>query len=189
MDRRLLKEYIRSVIVEGYPGRKLRIFDFDDTLVKTRSMIYVTDSSGQAFSLTPGEFAVYEEKPGDKFDFSDFSRLADPQEIKWTVKILKSIVAKGSEVVILTARAVEDPVHQFMDEIGLPRIEVIALADSNPQRKADYVALRAAAGDLSLIEFFDDSAKNVAAVAALQRIFPDVKIIARQVNHQSEDPV
>ena len=39
----LLREYISSILQERYKnvGRKLRVFDFDDTLVKTGSMIHV----------------------------------------------------------------------------------------------------------------------------------------------------
>ena len=52
--------------------KKLRVFDFDDTLVQTNSHIYVTDKNNKKSKLTPGEYAVYEPKKGDKFDFSDF---------------------------------------------------------------------------------------------------------------------
>ena len=38
----------RSLFVES---KKLRIFDFDDTLVKTNSFIYVTHKDGKASKL------------------------------------------------------------------------------------------------------------------------------------------
>ena len=41
-------------------SKKLRVFDFDDTLVKTTSFIYVTNGSKKR-KLTPGEYAVYNE--------------------------------------------------------------------------------------------------------------------------------
>ena len=53
----------------GY--KRLRIFDFDDTLVKTESFVYV-ENNNKINKLSPGEFAIYEEKPGDKFDFKEF---------------------------------------------------------------------------------------------------------------------
>ena len=40
---------------------KLRVFDFDDTLVKTTSFIYVTNN-GKTRKLTP-KSSVYKEKP------------------------------------------------------------------------------------------------------------------------------
>lgn len=184
MGRPLLREYVR-ILVEGR-RKKLYIFDFDDTLVKTGSMIHVTGGDGRRFSLTPGEFAVYEAGPGDRFDFSDFSKLIAPKEIKWTVRILRSILASGQEAVILTARSAEAPVHQFLEEAGLPSMRVIALADGNPQRKADYVAARLDRGDVEEVEFFDDSYKNVAAVKALASSYPRVRIVTRHVVHRTE---
>ena len=72
-------------------GKKLRIFDFDDTLVKTTSFVYVTHSDGKESKLTPGEYAVYQPKKDDKFDFTDFSNVNEPKEIKQTTDILKKI--------------------------------------------------------------------------------------------------
>ena len=68
----------RSLFTES---KKLRVFDFDDTLVKTTSFIYIINN-GKKTKLTPGEYAVYNEKPGDEFDFSDFQKVQDPNEIK-----------------------------------------------------------------------------------------------------------
>jgi len=180
----LLRNYIKEIVTEAatsQSSKKLRVFDFDDTLVKTRSLIHVTSPAGEKFDLAPGEYAVYEAQPGDSFDFSDFSKLIDPEEIKWTVRILRSITAKGSEAVILTARAHEGPVHQFLADAGIPPITVIALANSDPQAKADYIARRIEDDGLTHVEFFDDSPKNVAAVRALKPLYPDVKIAVRHV--------
>ena len=45
----------RNLFVES---KKLRVFDFDDTLVKTTSFIYVTNK-GKTRKLTPGQYALY----------------------------------------------------------------------------------------------------------------------------------
>ena len=183
----LLREYIVSVLSERHrtEGRKLRVFDFDDTLVKTNSKIYVASASGQKFVLTPGEYAVYEKQPGDVFDYSDFSKLIDPREIIWTVRILRNILSKGGEVVILTARAAQEPVYQFLEDAGLPRLEVIALADSDPEKKADYIEQRIKDG-VKYVEFFDDSHKNVLAVSKRAQKYPDAKVISRHIVHKTE---
>jgi hypothetical protein len=188
MDIKLLREYISSILSEKYnvSDRKLRVFDFDDTLVKTNSKIYVTSSRGENFVLTPGEYAVYEKQPGDEFDYSDFSKLIDPREIVWTGRILRNILSKGGEVVILTARAAVEPVHQFLEDAGLPQLEVIALADSDPEKKADYIEKRILDDDVKFVEFFDDSYKNVAAVEARGAKYPDVRIISRHIVHKTE---
>ena len=58
--------------------KRLRIFDFDDTLVKTDSYVYVNNGDSK-IKLTPGQYAVYNEKDGDQFDFSDFKKVKNPK--------------------------------------------------------------------------------------------------------------
>jgi FMN phosphatase YigB (HAD superfamily) len=179
-----LRTYIAEVLSEMSSmnsKKKLRIFDFDDTLVTTKSKIHVTAADGHRFDLTPGEYAVYERQVGDVMDYSDFSRLIEPEAIEWTGKILRSLVARGSEVVILTARAAAEPVKEFLRDTGLPLLRVVALADSNPAKKAEYIARRIEEDDINYVEFFDDSPKNVAAVGDLRTAYPHVKIISRMV--------
>jgi len=184
-----LRIYIKETLKEfaNKPNRKLRVFDFDDTLVKTKSLIRVTSGSGEKFELTSGEYAVYKPNAGDQFDYSDFDKLINPKEIRWTGKILKSIVSAGSEVVILTARGAQEPVKQFLEEAGIPPVEVIALGSSDPQKKVDYIDARIQKDSLTLVEFFDDSPKNVAAVKALSYKHPQVKIISRHIVYKAED--
>lgn len=183
----LLREFISNVVLEGrMSGKKLRVFDFDDTLVKTGSMIHVTDGSGRKFDLTPGEYAVYEPQPTDEFDYSDFSVLIDPREIVWTVRILRNILRTGGEAVILTARRHDAPVYQFLEDAGLPPIEVIALASSDPMKKAAYIEKRIVEDGFQFVEFFDDSPKNVEAVESLNGKYPGVKIVSRHIVHRED---
>ena len=185
----LLRNFIRSFLVEAsakLPSKKLRVFDFDDTLVKTKSKIRVVSAKGDKFELTPGEYAVYEPMQGDVFDYGDFEKLIDPKEIKWTVDILRNIIKVGSEVVILTARADQKPVEEFLQQSNLPPIKVIALGSSDPQKKADYISKRIQDDGLTHVEFFDDSPKNVKAVIELRPKFPQTKIISRHIVHKDE---
>jgi phosphoglycolate phosphatase-like HAD superfamily hydrolase len=184
----LLREYITSILSEKsrIDGRRLRVFDFDDTLVKTNSKIYVTSGTGDKFELTPGEYAVYESQPGDEFDYSDFSKLIDPREIVWTGRILRNILSKGGEVVILTARSAQAPVYQFLEDAGLPRLEVVALANADPEKKADYIEKRIVDDGVKYVEFFDDSYKNVEAVNRRAAKYPSVKVISRHIVHKTE---
>jgi len=103
----------KSINEEELPsGKKLRVFDFDDTLVKTDSHIYVKHGSGKKSKLTPGEYAVYEPKSDDQFDFSDFEKVNQPQELKGITKLLKTVAKSEGQrkVVILTARGAYKPV-------------------------------------------------------------------------------
>jgi hypothetical protein len=61
---------LKSLLVEG--GKSLRVFDFDDTLAKVDSYIYVKTPSGKEKKLDSAEFAVYKPKKGEEFDFRDF---------------------------------------------------------------------------------------------------------------------
>ena len=78
-------------------GKVLRVFDFDDTLAKSVSYIYVTHSDGTESTLDPGEYAVYEPKPGDKFDFRDFNRMLNKPKIIKKEKVVESEPVKAPE--------------------------------------------------------------------------------------------
>jgi hypothetical protein len=167
-------------------GKKLRVFDFDDTLVKTKSFIYVTHGDGKKSKLTPGEYAVYEPKPDDEFDYSDFQKINEPQEIKGITKVLKRFAASEGErkIVILTARAAYKPIKDYLEDIGLEGIYVVALADSDPQKKADWIEDKIKRG-YDDVYFVDDSHKNVSAVGELKRKYPKIKMRVQQVKHET----
>ncbi len=164
-------------------SEKLRVFDFDDTLVQTKSNIYITHKDGKKSKLTPGEYAIYEPKDGDKFDFSDFEKVKQPQEIKGVTRLLKNIArVGGSQIVILTARSAYKPVKDYLSDIGLDKLYVVALADSDPQKKADWIEDKIKSG-VKDVFFIDDSHKNVAAVKALSKKYPNISLKVRHVQH------
>ncbi len=165
-------------------SEKLRVFDFDDTLVKTKSHIYVKHSDGKESKMTPGEYAIYEPKEGDKFDFSDFESVKHPQEIKGVTRLLKNIIrVGGSDVVILTARSAYKPVKDYLKDIGLDSLYVVALADNNPQKKADWIEDKIKKGAKDVF-FIDDSHKNVSAVKELSKKYPNISLKVRHVQHE-----
>jgi HAD superfamily hydrolase (TIGR01509 family) len=167
-----LKDMIsRSLFVES---KKLRVFDFDDTLVKTTSFIYVKTKDGKERKLTPGQYAVYNEKPGEEYDFRDFYSVQNPQEFKKVTKVLKRILDKnrGDGVYILTARpqAVQSHIHQYLKDIGINyKIPVVGLQSNNPKDKADWVEKMIDNGGYDDVYFADDSPKNVDAMKSMLR--------------------
>jgi hypothetical protein len=169
--------------------KKLRVFDFDDTLVKTKSHIYITHGDGKKSKLTPGEYAVYEPKDGDNYDFSDFEQVKQPQEIKGVTKLLKTVARAEGErkVVILTARAAYKPVKDYLQDIGLEGIYVVALASNDPQDKADWIEDKIKAGYKDVF-FIDDSHKNITAVNKLKDKYPDIKMKVSHVKHDIPAP-
>jgi len=185
----LLKKYIRLLFEqEEQVINKLRVFDFDDTLVKTDSKVYVTHANGEKLTLTPGEFAVYEAQEGDVFDYSDFEKLINPKQIRKVLNIMKRIVSKrGPEgAIMLTARANPEPVTEFLNKNNLYGIEVIALGSADPLAKADHIARRIEKDNLTHLEFFDDSLKNVKAVEALVDVYPDVDFKVRHITYEPD---
>ena len=155
-------------------SKKLRVFDFDETLVFTKSYIYVKQPNGKEKKLTPGEYAVYQEKPGEEYDFRDFYSVQEPQELKRITKIFKRIIFKngGDGVYILTARpqAVEKHVHQYLKDIGInKRIPVVGLQSNNPKDKADWIEDKIDNEGYDDVYFADDSKKNVDAAKKMLR--------------------
>ena len=162
--------------------KKLRVFDFDDTLVKSNSRIHVTNK-GKRKTLTTGEYAIYKAKSGDEFDFSDFDKVIQPKKIKAMFRVFKNIYkASGNRrITILTARAAYKPVRQFFKDIGYD-VYVVALSSSNPKDKSDWIEKQIKDGYDDVL-FFDDSRKNIEVVKKLEKQYPDIKMITRLVNY------
>ena len=163
--------------------KKLRVFDFDDTLVKSNSKVFLV-RNGKRKEMTPGEFAIYKKKPGDEFDFSEFDRVIEPKQIKAMFKVFKNIYkASGSRrLTVLTARAAYRPVRKFLNDVGFSDVFVVALGDANPKKKADWIQGQIEKGYDDIL-FLDDSPKNVTAVKKLKQKYPKIKMDARVVNY------
>jgi hypothetical protein len=168
--------------------KTLYAFDMDDTILVSNSKVLVKNiGTGVTTTMTPAEFAVYEEKPGDKFDFSEFDSLNEPEVIKKNFELFSSILKKTSgsssaKTVIITARApkIQKDVEEFIKAQGLPSITLHAVGSSNPQAKVDIIQDYIDAG-YDRVRFYDDSRKNVAAVNAMKTDNPGVDIQAKLV--------
>lgn len=180
-----LQELIaRNLFIES---KKLRVFDMDDTLVMTNSFIYVTDKSGKEKKLTPGEYAVYNEKPGETYDFRDFHSLQEPQEIKKMTNVLKRIVGKsgGKGVFILTARpqSIDRHIQKYLKDIGINyKIPVTGLQNNDPKAKAKWIEDKIDNEGYDDVYFADDSLKNVNAVKQMLRT-KDVRFRVQHIKH------
>jgi hypothetical protein len=178
------RNYASKTIAEN----KLRVFDFDDTLAKTASKILLTKADGTHLEQSPGEWAIYDAQPGDKFDFSQFrGELIEPEEIKGYTNILRNMLKAGTEgrkVVILTAR---DPLSRqgilnFLADIEIDSnmLELVTLGSSDPTDKAQWIASKIEDGYNDIL-FFDDSEKNVKAVDSLRNVYPHIKLRSQLV--------
>lgn len=170
-------------------AKVLRVFDFDDTLATTVSYIYVKHKDGTETTLSPEEYAKYDAKSGDEYDFRDFNRMLNkPQVIKKNFKLLQRMLKNPQKkVTILTARKLGFPIRKFFkDEYGLD-VYPVALASNNPKDKADWIEKQIKKGYTD-IAFMDDSIKNVRAVGNLQKKYPNVRVKSvLAVEHLSSD--
>ena len=185
---KLLLENWRKYLNES----KLRVFDFDDTIAKSDSKIYITTDTGRELVMTPGQYATHKVNPDYEYDFSEFDDVINPREIKQITNIVRNAINAGTdgrEIAILTARArgAEDAIKKYLKsiDIDISKITFVLLGDSAPEAKAEWVAERIEAGATDVL-FFDDSEKNFDAIEALSEVYPKVKIIARKVKYAED---
>ena len=106
--------------------------------------------------------------------------MRNPKLIKKNVDLLKKQLKKGGrKVTILTARRLGAPISHFFRTIGINPY-VVALGSADPKKKADWIETHIKKG-YSPIYFMDDSSKNIKAVDALKKKYPDVKIQTKLV--------
>lgn len=167
-------------------GKSLYVTDFDDTLAKTDSKVYIVHPSGERVAMTPGQYAVYNPKKGDKLDFSEFNQLINPRPINRYVELLKRVTQgkKADKVSILTARSHTKPIAKFLQMIGITgKVSIAALGDADPQAKAKYIEKHIKDG-YDKVLFIDDSKKNVSAVKGLQKKYPNAKVLSHHVEEK-----
>jgi hypothetical protein len=186
---KLLLENWREFITES----KLRVFDFDDTIAKSDSKIYVTTDSGKNIVMTPAQFAKHEQNPNYEYDYSEFDLVINPREIKQITNIIRNATNAGTagrEIAILTARGKEseEAVRTYLEDIGLDtsKITFEFLGNSDPVAKAQWINDRIVERGVTDVLFFDDSGKNVDAVQNLKHEHPEIKIIARTVRYAED---
>ena len=131
--------------------KKIRVFDLDDTLVKTSGKVKLTLPTGQFRYLDPAEYAVYEPKDGEYYGddaYQQFHSLIDPRMIKYTTAIFRSVYNAGlgeqRKLAILTARGpmVKQSLEDWLTKavkINPRDIEIVTLGDSNPLKKREWI--------------------------------------------------
>ncbi len=151
--------------------KKIRVFDFDDTLATSKSMVIVNMPNGSSKKINATQFAKQAadlEANGAKFDFTEFSKVVKGKKGPLFSVAQKIADARGTEdVFILTARPQEaaGPIRAFMkaNGIDIPLKNITGLSDGTPQAKAGWIMGKAAEG-YNDFYFADDAVKNVKAV-------------------------
>jgi hypothetical protein len=163
------------------PIKGISVFDFDDTLATTKSMVGVTMPDGTETKIDATEFAKTGEdllEQGATFDFSDFSKVVDGKPGPLIAKLDKAIKKFGNkDVFVLTARPANSAsaIYEFLKGLGyeIPLENITGLANSSPEAKAQWMVNKAAEG-YNDFYFTDDAYKNVKAVQDAMKVL-DVK--------------
>lgn len=168
------------------PVKKIRVFDFDDTLAQSNSQVLYEMPDGTTGKLNATQFATRAgelEEQGAEFDFAEFSKVIDGKKGP-VFKAIENIIAKRGveDVFILTARPADaaGPIKEFMDALGvnLPIENIVGLGDGKAEAKARWMTSKAAEGYNDFF-FVDDAYKNVKAVQDALNVF-DVKSKTQQ---------
>jgi len=180
------------------PNRKekydaITVFDVDDTLVVTKSMIKVHDTNtGETFELTPSQFNEFEKQAHHKMDFSDFTNLdilKAGQIIEKVFSVLQKTMAKGRRVGIITARDDKELIFQFLLHHGVvvnPRY-IYAINDPNLGFEGS-VAEKKKQAFLDMVKmgfkdfiFYDDDKENIRIADTVAKEIKGVRIKTKQV--------
>ena len=153
------------------PVKKIRVFDFDDTLAKSKSMVIVNMPDGSSKKINATQFAQQAsdlESQGAEFDFTEFSKVVEGKKGPLFDVAQKIADARGTEdVFILTARPqnADGPIKAFMkaNGIDIPLKNITGLSDGTAEAKAGWIMGKAAEG-YNDFYFADDAIKNVKAV-------------------------
>ena len=101
----------RNSVKYSEKTKKARVFDFDDTLAKTKSKVIVEMPDGTTKRISATEFATQADalmKEGAEFDFVEFNKVIDGRKGPLFEVAKKIQDARGSEdIFILTARPQE----------------------------------------------------------------------------------
>ena len=144
-------------------ARKVRVFDFDDTLARTNEKIVVRHKkTGEVKSLSSAEFAKYKPDADEELDFTEFNDIKAAKPLKAADRAARNVSRKKKEVVILTARpaAAEPAIRKYLKGRGIrgKKLTIIAVGSSDPNAKRVALKKHLETGKKPVIhvEFMDD---------------------------------
>jgi hypothetical protein len=180
-----IDEALRLANSLDQPVKKIRVFDFDDTLARSNNKVYATRGE-EIVEMNAEKFASDAARmiqEGWTMDFSDFNRVTDGErgplfEVAKTIK-----EARGNEdLFVLTARGPEaqQSIYDFLKAEGLEfkKENIIGLGKSPGEAKANWILDKAAEG-YNDFYFADDAYQNVKAVRDVMSVI-DVKSKVQQ---------
>ncbi len=187
--------------LEEATGKGLTIFDIDDTMFKSKARVRVIDTKTQKVKkiLEPKSFNSYKLGKGEEFDYGEFKssklfyQTATPiaRMINKAKAIIKNATAKGSKVIIVTARADMDDKDLFIKTFeahGIPMKDVYVERAGNmggknsAANKSIIFRKYLKTGKFKRVRLFDDHVENLKALLDLKREFADIEFFAYHAN-------
>lgn len=176
----------------------LTVFDIDDTLFNTKAKIKVVKDGKVIKTLTNREFNSHKLQQGETYDFGQFkdadlfAKTSTPigRMIAKAKAIIKNATARGSKVIVSTARSDMDNKDIFLkaleshginvDSIYVERAGNFNLGSSAKNKKVVFRKyLRS--GAYNRIRFFDDDMNNIRSFLSLAKEYPNIEFNAYHV--------
>ena len=197
----LLENWREYLAEESQPIKKLRIFDFDETIAYTDAEVRAKPPEGKEIGFPDqqswddfiedvGSVEAAEEA-GWSFDFSDYSSVLNPEENEMITKIIADLIAANKrnserELYVITARGPEarGPIRMYLKSLGLdPRAfkNVIGVAGGSKRDEIEKIIQKHQDEEgnttIESIHFFDDSDIHLDDVKQLRSDFPAIEDI------------
>lgn len=188
------QDFVDPLRKEKYDS--ITVFDVDDCLVVTKSMIRVFDTkTGEKFELTPAEFNEFEKQDRHEMDYSDFRNLdilKAGKLIEHIFEVLKKTMAKGRRVGIITARDNSEMIFQFLLHHGVIVNPKYIFAINDPKLGFEgTVAERKKRAFIELIKigfrdfiFYDDDLENIRLANSLNKEIEGIRIKTKHVKSE-----
>ena len=177
-------------------GKGLTIFDIDDTMFISKAKVRVKNTNtGKVKELTPQEYNDYKLGNNEVWDYGEFKsskifyKTATPiaRMIEKAKAIIKNATARGSKVIIVTARSDMDNKDLFIKTFeahGIPMKNVYVERAGNVGGKNSAANKTVVfkkyldTGKYARVRLFDDHMDNLKALLELKREYPQVEFFA-----------
>jgi FMN phosphatase YigB (HAD superfamily) len=180
--------------------RKLVIFDIDDTLVHTQTKVHVVKDGRVTKSLNSHDFTHYKLQPDEQFDFENFRNAHDffhnSKPIIPMMNQLKSDIATGNKVVMVTARADFDDRELFLDTfrkygVDMSNVHVYRAGNMSnkiqtEEKKKIIIRELLNKGQYTKAIMYDDAEPNLESFVELKKEYPKTKFYAWHVSLEGE---
>jgi len=177
-------------------GKGLTIFDIDDTMFVSKARVRVKNTNtGKVKELTPQEYNDYKLGNNEVWDYGEFKsaklfyQTATPiaRMIEKAKAIIKNATARGSKVIIVTARSDMDNKDLFIKTFeahGIPMKNVYVERAGNVGGKNSAANKTVVfkkyldTNKYARVRLFDDHIDNLKALLDLKRDYPNVEFFA-----------